>query len=132
MMAWSSHDVASKLAGPAFAPIDFKVISVEQHRVARAGKNTSDAQWRVYIEFLDPFEHTTRQDYGITGADDAGKWLPGATYKGLYAPQWPRPILSQVAPNYQNEVNFTRTVATVLIPLGLLVLALAWKFGRLT
>lgn len=131
MLTWTNVDLGQKQAGPAYRTIDYEVLRVEKAYKARTNTRMTESEWRVYIRFVDPFTNQPLETYSTTPEKDAPTFRPGERRKGLYAPQWPYPELTETAPDVQPERNFTRVAAMVLGLLGALILVFAWKTGRL-
>lgn len=131
LLAWTHHDTAHRLAGPAFRPIDYEVLRVEEQRYATDSQRGTATRWLVHIRFVDPFTGQILDRAGQTSRADAQGYTPGERRRGLYAPQWPRPELTEVAPDVSRDQAFLLWGAWLLVPLGLLVLGFAAATGRL-
>lgn len=131
MMTWTNVDLGKKQAGPAYRAIDYEVLRVEKGYKARQSMRGFDSEWRVYIRFLDPFSNQPLETYSTVAEKDAPTFRAGEQRKGLYAPQWPYPELSETPPDVQPERNFVRMAAIAFGLVGVLILVFAWKTGRL-
>ena len=131
MLAWSANDVATKEAGPAWQPIDYEVLRVEKASKARTNMKGYGTEWRVHIRFVDPFSKQPVEGYGVTNPNDAEGFKPGERRKGLFAPQWPHPLLTETAPVAGLEKAFAYKAAAALALAGIAVLVVAWRLKRL-
>ena len=127
-VVWYSHSQESaKLQSGELKPIDYQVVST---RAATRNKMGS----RVEITYTDPKSQqlvSRNLPIQVTSDEAAKKYPAGAQRKGWIHTGLDEPFLHEEKPDLANSAAVDVRVAYGLAGLGLGILLLAWKLGRL-
>lgn len=126
MMWWSQHDTARRLAQGDYRQIAYQVVSTRSAANRKIGS-------RLELTYTHPDTgQVVAANVPISPADDArGLYPPGKRGIAWIHPGFPAPTLGDSKPDLRAQGAFERRAGTALILVGIGMLVVLWKTGRL-
>ena len=121
--AWSAFTTRKKINSIPWQPIRYEIVSVPE------GKGSLIDQVEIKIKFNNPFSHEDETHSAFVYWSTRSQYSVGDKGSGFFKPG-ERPSLNSATRDYDAEANNELKIMAVLLPIGIILLAITWFTGN--
>lgn len=126
VLAWTWRDQAQALAAGRWARAELQVVRAEPRSAGHTGG-------LLFVVWAEPSTGAPHDGAALIDSQDlnAPGYQPGQRIVGWVHPGFWRPVIGETAPQLERDQRFLLPAAAACAGLGLVLLGLAWKTGRI-